>query len=126
MIHYGPRSESNIVQLHPDLQRLLREYARWASSELDLTVTDSFRGKVEQDAAFNARPQRSKKPWPTSAHNVKPSNAFDFAAYVGGNASYVREEMMLRQGALRILAVQLGIALKPLIDWDLPHVERVA
>ncbi len=122
MISYGPRSQGNIGQLHPDLARLLWAYANEVGVQFDITVTDSFRNEAEQNQAFAEG--KSKKRWPDSAHNTKPSRAFDFCcAGVPKEAIYLAEPMLMRQGILRNLADKLGIKLKPLILWDKPHVE---
>lgn len=118
-IKYGARSQGNIGKLHPQLQRVLYAFADQAPPSLDITVTDSFRGEAEQNKAFAEK--KSKKPWPTSAHNRQPAWAFDFVN--AGGEAYNREEMLMRQGAIRLVAAKLNIRLKPLISWDLPHVE---
>ena len=118
-IKYGARSQGNIGQLHPQLQRVLYAFADQAPPSLDITVTDSFRGEAEQNKAVAEG--KSKKPWPTSAHNRQPAWAFDFVN--AGGEAYNREEMLMRQGAIRLVAAKLNIRLKPLISWDLPHVE---
>ena len=39
------------------------------------------RGKIAQNEAFDAIPQRSTKKWPDGKHNKKPSLAVDVAPY---------------------------------------------
>lgn len=120
-IKWGARSQGNISQLHGSLQRLLYEVADQFPPSLDLTITDSFRGEAEQNKAFAAG--NSKKRWPDSAHNKQPARAFDFVNASSGFKPYDRDQMLMRQGAIRLLASKLNIGLKPLIDWDTPHVE---
>lgn len=121
-IQFGPRSRGNIDQLHPTLAHLLFRVADEFPAELDITVTDSFRGEAAQNKAFDEG--KSKKRWPDSAHNKQPAKAFDFCcAGVPKGQEYLREPMLMRQGAIRLVAAKLGIKLKPLILWDIPHVE---
>lgn len=76
---YGRESNRRLAEAHPDLQRLFREVERrldrgdLAPYVLDSSVLCAFRGEAEQNEAYNARPQRSKLPWPRSKHNVRPA-----------------------------------------------------
>lgn len=89
---------------------------------MDLTVTEGHRGEAAQNAAFEAG--FSKKRWPDSGHNSLPARAFDFECYPRRAAdAATREGLLLRQGALRAVAYAEKIPLKPLISWDLYHVE---
>lgn len=118
-IKYGKTSQAKIAELHPLLARVLYDYADMAPAELDLSVTCGFRGEAEQRAAFTSG--KSKLDWPRSGHNKQPARAVDIAPYpLDWND---REAFLLRQGALRLVAAQRGIRLKPLIVWDLPHLE---
>ncbi len=91
----------------------------------DTTVLCTFRGEAEQMAAFNARPQRSKKPWPESAHNSMPPRAVDFLPYPLEWAAWEASPapLWLLQGYVRARARALGVRLKPAIRWDAPHYE---
>lgn len=120
MIKYGKTSRANIDELDGRLQTLLYRYSDVAPESLDISVICGFRGEAEQEAAFKLG--RSRKRWPESAHNKQPAKAFDFNPYPFTSYDN-RDAWLLRQGALRIVAAQHGIRLKPLIDWDLPHVE---
>jgi hypothetical protein len=122
-ISYGKASQGHIEQLHPDLQRLLWAYADVAPEWLDIAVTCSFRGEAEQNKAFAEK--ASKVQWPNSAHNRQPAWAFDFIACENGKRTYDREEMLMRQGAIRLVAAQIKVPLRRFIDWDAPHVERL-
>ncbi len=122
MIQWSPRSQRHIDQLHRSLQRLLEDYADEVERQFDITITDSFRDEMAQNQAFKAG--RSKLLWPNSAHNKQPALAFDFCcAGVDKGHEYIREPMLMRQGVIRHIAEKRGIKLKPLILWDLPHVE---
>lgn len=91
----------------------------------DTTVACTFRGKDEQDAAFNARPQRSKKPWPESGHNQMPPRAVDFLPYPVDWEAWERDPapLWLLQGYVRATAECMRIRLKPAIRRDAPHFE---
>lgn len=91
----------------------------------DTTVSCTHRGEAEQTAAFEARPQRSKKPWPTSGHNSMPPRAVDFLPYPVDWEAWERDPapLWLLQGYVRAKARQLGVRLKPAIRWDAPHFE---
>ncbi len=43
------------------------------------SVVKGHRNKADQNAAFNAEPQRSKLSWPDGNHNSQPSRAVDVA-----------------------------------------------
>lgn len=120
MIKYGKASRAKIDELDGRLQTLLHRYSDVAPESLDLSVICGFRGEAEQNAAFKLG--RSKLQWPMSAHNKQPAKAFDFNPYPFTSFND-RDAWLLRQGALRIVAAIHGIRLKPLIEWDLPHVE---
>lgn len=81
MIKYGKNSRSKIAELDGRLQRLLDRYSDSAPADLDLSIICGHRGEAEQNAAYNARPQKSKTPWPKSKHNSLPARAFDFTPY---------------------------------------------
>lgn len=127
----GRTSEDKLTRAHPALARLVVEAARNIDAGmlrplvLDTTVACTFRSKEEQDAAFNARPQRSKKPWPTSGHNSVPARAVDFLPFPLAWEAWEKDAspLWLLQGFVRARAQGMGIRLKPVIIWDLPHYE---
>jgi peptidoglycan LD-endopeptidase CwlK len=122
VIKYGPKSRAQLDTLHPTLARVLYDYADLAPPELDLSVVCGHRGEAEQNKAFAEG--KSKLRWPFSGHNKQPARAVDICPYIGGKLEWNdRNEFLLRQGALRLVAAQRGVRLKPLIDWDLPHLE---
>lgn len=116
-IHYGPASRAQIATLDGRLQRVLYKFANLAPEELDLSVLVGHRGEAEQNAAYNARPQRSKKRWPNSMHNKQPSLAFDFLPYPARDWDDVRQFARIA-GALQLVAATLGIRLRWGGDWD--------
>ncbi len=122
----GPKSRERLLECHPDLQRLVRELevgidrGDLAPYVLDIKVLCGFRGEAEQNAAYFARPQRSKLQWPNSKHNVKPARAVDIAPYPIEWEDQ-RQELILRGYAMGV-AARLGIRIRT-ISWDLPHFE---
>lgn len=120
MIKYGKNSRAKIDELDGRLQRLLDRYSDSAPADLDLSIVCGHRGEAEQNKAFDEG--KSKKRWPESGHNKQPAKAFDFMPYpFKGHDD--RDGFCRIQGALRIIAEQEGIELKPMIGWDLYHVE---
>ena len=100
---------------------------------LDFTVVCGHRGKLEQDKAFAEG--KSKKKFPDSKHNLKPSKAVDIAPYPIDWDD--RERFVLLAG----LVIGIGEAKGYVIRWggawnglstiksnkfnDLPHFEIV-
>lgn len=72
MFVFGKRSQGHIDQLPTDLQLLLQVCIR--TSPIDFSITDSYRNKTVQNAAFEANASQVK--WPDSKHNTNPSLAF--------------------------------------------------
>jgi hypothetical protein len=121
-IKYGKASRAKIEELHPLLARVLYDYADVAPPDLDITIVCGQRGEAEQNAAFAAG--KSKKRWPDSAHNKSPARAVDICPFYDGKLQWGdRDRFLMVQGALRLVAAQRGIKLKPMISWDSPHIE---
>lgn len=121
----GKASRERLRLCPPQLQRLFEIVALDIDAGAlrplvkDTTVLCTFRDEWDQNAAFDEG--RSKKRWPESGHNKQPPRAVDFAPYpIPWND---REAFALLQGFVRAKAVELGIRLKPMITWDLPHFE---
>jgi hypothetical protein len=127
----GRKSVERLALCPPALIRLFTDVARdidagaLAPLVLDIAITCTFRDKEEQDAAYLARPQRSKKPWPTSGHNKLPPLAVDCVPYPERWAEWEQRPAPLwaLQGFIRARASSMGIRLKPAITWDAPHYE---
>lgn len=137
---FGETSKERLITCHPDLIRLFERVVR----EFDCTVLCGKREKKEQDAAFNAKPQKSKTPWPKSKHNTTPSSAVDVVPYpVVWPDKYKRistftkdvARFYLFAGYVKGVADEMGIKLRWGGDWkgtwdiwensfdDLPHFE---
>ena len=68
---FGRTSLENLEGAHPDLQRIFYEVIK----HTDCKVIEGFRGKIEQDLAYESGKSRVK--WPDSKHNVNPARAVD-------------------------------------------------
>lgn len=137
MPQFGKRSMDNLVTCHDDLQILFSEVV----VDFDCSVICGHRTKEDQDAAFNAKPQRSKVQWPNSKHNQIPSIAADVIPYPVDWEDHRRFYMFV--GIVRAYAARLyargdmQYKIRCGADWDgdmevkdqnfhdLPHVELI-
>ncbi|MBU2051505.1 MAG: hypothetical protein KKH61_21350 [Gammaproteobacteria bacterium] len=134
MPSFSRRSLLALSQAHPMLQQLMRA----AIEKFDFVVTDSARGRVEQERAF--KNGYSKARFGQSAHNYAPSIALDIYPYPidfsPENDKKFREQLhVLQLEVIKPAAKSLGIPIRQGIDWnmngnltddkwdDLPHVE---
>jgi hypothetical protein len=124
----GKASLEKLDTCHHDLSALIIRVARGVDQgDLayagihDITVTCGYRGKEEQNAAYNARPQRSKTPWPRSAHNRQPSDAVDIAPFPIDWSDTRAFEIL--HAYVAGVAHAMGIDLFD-ISWDRPHIQR--
>jgi peptidoglycan LD-endopeptidase CwlK len=112
--------KGKLESCHADLQRLVKKLAE----TMDIIVVYGYRTKEEQDAAFASG--NSKLKWPKSGHNSSPSKAVDLAPYKEGKLDWTDlQGFKDMQKEARKIAASMGIKLKPLISWDLPHLELV-
>lgn len=77
MAKFGRTSLGRLAGVDRRLQLVLREAIRYA----DFAIITGHRTEAEQNAAYYAKPQRSKVKWPNSKHNSLPSMAVDIAPY---------------------------------------------
>lgn len=75
MPSYSAKSGSRLSTCTPNLQRVFGIVVQW----WDNTVFYGHRPKDEQDRAVAEG--KSQKPWPTSKHNSRPSQAVDAGPY---------------------------------------------
>lgn len=75
MYKYGNKSINNLKECHTDLQILFNEVLKI----IDHSIVCGFRGKKEQDKAFESG--NSKVKFPHGKHNSFPSNAVDAYPY---------------------------------------------
>lgn len=122
----GKESALKLATCHPDLRRLINSVAQGIdegdlayAGVRDMTVLCGYRGKEAQDKAV--KDGTSKKPWPTSAHNMVPSNAVDIAPYpIDWNDVKAFDVL---HAYVAGVAHAMGLKLHD-IGWDRPHIER--
>ena len=73
---FSARSRERLETCHVDWQVICNELIK----HCDFTVVEGFRGKEDQNRAYDAG--RSQLRWPDSKHNHRPSLAVDLAPYV--------------------------------------------
>lgn len=71
MYKFGKRSLENLSTCHPDLQKVLHR----AIKKFDFSVIEGHRTKAKQEEYFQKGTSRRR--WPNSKHNTKPSLAVD-------------------------------------------------
>ena len=117
MFKFGASSQHRKRTCHQDLQRVLNLALSWGV--IDFCVLDGHRGEARQMEYFNARPQRSKLPWPEGRHNRFPSDAVDVAPWVGGAIPWDDERhWYVLAGVIMAAAAKLGVELRGGYDWD--------
>lgn len=99
------------AELHPKLQEVVAA----ARKRIGFTLTAGYRGKADQEAAYNAG--NSKARWLQSAHNYKPAVAVDVLPlpFKGWNdfAGFRRiSQIMLDEATKRDIPLRWGG------DWD--------
>jgi peptidoglycan L-alanyl-D-glutamate endopeptidase CwlK len=113
MAEFGEQSRSRLYTLHPELQAVLNVMIK----KFDFKIISGHRGEEEQNALFNARPQRSKKKWPESKHNTEPSDGVDIAPFPIDWTDSRR--FCYLAGRVMETADRLGIRLRWGGDWDM-------
>ena len=129
MAAFGKASLERLATLCPELQDALTE----AIKHRDFVIVCGHRGEADQNAAVAAG--NSKTPWPTSKHNLLPSDAADVAPYpIDWNDRIAFASLA---GFIVGIAAAKGIKLRWGGDWDkdgasadekfvdLPHIEVV-
>jgi len=77
MFNYSKISRHRLASCHIDLQNLFFEVLE----HYDHSILCGHRGREEQEALFNVKPQRTKLQYPHSKHNKLPAMAVDVAPY---------------------------------------------
>tara|TARA_Y100000310_G_scaffold345703_1_gene468522 strand:+ start:11090 stop:11521 length:432 start_codon:yes stop_codon:yes gene_type:complete len=77
MPSFGTLSKVRLDECHLHLQLIFNEVVK----NFDCAVICGHRSQVHQNAAYNAKPRKTKLRWPKSKHNKKPSHAVDVAPY---------------------------------------------
>ena len=110
MPNFGTRSQNNLSEAHPDLQKVFNEVIK----HFDCAVIEGHRGQEEQDKAFHSG--KSKLKFPESKHNQSPSLAVDVVPWpVDWNDE---KRFYYFAGFVKGIAAELGIELRWGGDWD--------
>lgn len=112
MPSFSKSSVQKLSTCDPRLQKLFNEVIKY----FDCTIAVGIRGKEDQDLAFNTG--KSKLKWPNSKHNKIPSLAVDVAPFINGTISWDHEQCTYFAGAVKGIAVMLGIPITWGGDWD--------
>jgi len=116
---YGPKSISIRGELHPLLTIVFDDVL----TMYDHALICGFRGKVDQNLAFNNN--KSGLQWPESSHNHKPALAVDVIPYPSLYKS--EDEFFKLSKIIKYVAKLKGVKLNWGGDWsrmvDLPHWE---
>jgi peptidoglycan LD-endopeptidase CwlK len=115
MPNFGSESRRQYATLHRDLQRICDE----AIKIYDFVISEGFRGKEAQNAAFNKG--ASQKQWPDGEHNKMPSTAMDCYPYpVDWSSKEANtQRTVLMAGIILATAFHLGIPLRWGGDWNM-------
>ncbi len=115
MNKFSVKSENELAGADPRL----RQIAYKVLVIKDHSILKGHRNKEEQNAAFNATPQRSKLQWPDGKHNAWLSLALDVQTYP--RPPYepdLRAEQHYLLGLYVGVGAELGIELITGADWD--------
>ena len=110
MPKFGRTSRKRLVTCKEDLQILFNEVVK----HFDCSVLVGYRGRNEQDTAYESG--HSKVKWPNGKHNSNPSLAVDVAPYPIDWDD--RERFIYFGGFVKGCAYQLGLPLRWGGDWD--------
>lgn len=116
MPSYSESSKTKLSQCHPDLQRLFNKVIE----NYDCSILVGQRNEEAQTKAFEN--DYSKKEWPTSFHNRKPSLAVDAAPWFK-KEPHIRWNDTLKMyefaGFVQATAKNLGIDIRWGGNWDM-------
>ena len=110
MPKFGRTSRKRLITCKEDLQTLFNEVVK----HFDCSVLVGYRGRNEQDTAYESG--HSKVKWPNGKHNSNPSLAVDVAPYPIDWDD--RERFIYFGGFVKGCAYQLGLPLRWGGDWD--------
>jgi len=110
MPRFGKKSKQRLKTCEEELQSLFNEVVK----HFDCSVLVGYRGRNEQDIAFESG--HSKVKWPNGKHNKKPSFAVDVAPYPIDWDD--RERFIYFGGFVKGCAFRMDISLRWGGDWD--------
>ena len=114
MFKFGTRSKELLKSVDPKLQVVAK--AALGNSYVDFGITTGYRNEETQNKLFADK--KSKKQWPNSVHNSKPSKAIDVVCYVNGKATYDMKYYIYLYGLFTGIARSLGFDIRSGLDWD--------
>lgn len=119
---FGTNSRTELETTDP----ILVEIAFSVLELKDHSILKGHRNEVEQNAAYNSSPQRSKLKFPNGKHNELPSRAIDVQTWpVPKGYTQEQTERLLRHDQLYLLGLYVGVAwgmgvmLRTGADWDM-------
>ena len=110
MPRFGKTSKRRLATCEDKLQNLFKEVVK----HFDCSVLVGYRGRNEQDTAFESG--HSKVKWPNGKHNKKPSVAVDVAPYPIDWDD--RERFIYFGGFVKGCAFRMDIPLRWGGDWN--------
>ncbi len=113
MAHFGKSSTNKLATCDEKLQTVMNR----AIMIMDFSVVWGHRGEEAQNEAFDKG--HSRKRFPDSKHNGKPSMAIDIAPWVEGTIPWNRVEYFyILAGVVKACAAILCIEIRWGGDWD--------
>lgn len=109
MYKYSTRSERNLKECHPELQRLFREVLK----TYDHSVLVGYRGEEEQNKL--KAEGKSQLSFPDGKHNTLPSHAVDVQPYPMRHVY----DLIRFIGYVERTAHDMGIKIRLGLDWDM-------
>lgn len=113
MPKFGKTSRAKLSLCHGGIVTVMNR----AIQIVDFKVLSTYRGESEQNALYIATPQRSKKMYPDSKHNKKPSDGIDIAPYPIDWDD--RERFVYLAGIVLGIGHALDVRLRWGGDWDM-------
>ena len=127
---FGRSSTNRLSTCHPDIIRIMKRAL--TITTVDMAVICGQRGEEDQNAVFNAVPQKSKARYGESPHNAEPASlAVDVAPFFESMVMWNDKELYAE------VASSVHVAQKQLFDegkithmlenggekwgWDWPH-----
>ena len=115
MNSFGRASRKNLSTVDGQGQKLARRVLKIK----DHSIIKGHRPEDEQNAAYNAVPQKSKLPWPEGKHNRLPSVAMDVQTHpVPETEQELREEQLYLLGLYKGISSEMDMEVRTGSDWD--------